>query len=117
MTDKNGVGVTVISHDSEDRRLVDEFENAGSYSRDIHCMEADLLQLANLTSVSTHCEQFIKYECFGSKMFTGSSFHSWWVSRDSAKMTYWGGAAPGSGKCACHVQNEDYLAIVMPMMQ
>ena len=23
------------------------------------------------------------------------------MSRDSAKMTYWGGASPGSGKCAC----------------
>ena len=99
MTDKNGVGVTVISHDSENRTLVDGFEKAGSYSRDINYTEADLLQLASLTSVSTHCEQFIKYECFNSLMFKGN--HAWWVSRDSAKMTYWGGAVPDSGKCAC----------------
>ena len=32
-------------------------------------------------------------------MFQGN--HAWWVSRDSANMTYWGGAEPGSGKCAC----------------
>ena len=101
MTDKNGVGVTVISHDSEDRTLVYGFERAGSYSRDIQYPEADLLQLAGLASVSTHCEQFIKYECIGSKMFTGKYFHAWWVSRDSANMTYWGGADPGSDKCAC----------------
>ena len=104
MTDKNGVGVTVVSHNSEDRTLVDGPEEAGSYSRDINYTEADLLQLASLTSVSTYCEQFIKYECFGSLMFTGETgknIHAWWVSRDSAKMTYWGGAAPGSGKCAC----------------
>ena len=99
MTDKNAVGVTVISHDSEDRTLVDGFEQAGSYSRDINYTEADLLQLASLTSVSTHCEQFIKYECINSLMFKGN--HSWWVSRDSTKMTYWGGAVLGSGKCAC----------------
>ena len=99
MTDKNAVGVTVISHDSEDRTLVDGFEEAGSYSRDINYTEADLLQLASLTNVSTHCEQFIKYECINSLMFQGN--HAWWVSRDSAKMTYWGGADPGSGKCAC----------------
>ena len=99
MTDKNAVGVTVISHNSEDRTLVDGFEKPGSYSRDIQYKEVDLLQLARLTSVSTHCEQFIKYECINSLMFQGN--HAWWGSRDSAKMTYWGGAVPGSGKCAC----------------
>ena len=99
MTDKNGVGVTVISHDSENRTLVDGFEEAGSYSRDIIYTEVDILQLVSLTNVSTHCEQFIKYECINSLMFKGN--HAWWVSRDSASMTYWGGAKPGSGKCAC----------------
>ena len=36
MTDKNGVGVTVISHDSEYRTLVDGCEKRGCYSRDIN---------------------------------------------------------------------------------
>ncbi|EDO43004.1 predicted protein, partial [Nematostella vectensis] len=27
--------------------------------------------------------------------------NTWWVSRDNAKMTYWGGATPGRNKCAC----------------
>jgi len=99
MTDKNGVGVTVISHDSENRTLVDGCEDKGCYSRDIQYTEASLVQLASLANVSTHCEQFIKYECSGSVMFRGN--YTWWVSRDSAKMTYWGGATPGSNKCAC----------------
>ena len=99
MNDKNGVGVTVIGHDSESRTLVNGFEDPGSYLRDIQYTGASLLQLASLTNISTHCEQFIKYECFGSLMFKGN--HAWWVSRDSANMTYWGGAEPGSGKCAC----------------
>ena len=86
MTDKNGVGVTVIGHDSESRTLVKGFEDPGSYLRDIQYTEASLLQLASLTNVSTHCEQFIKYECFGSLMFEGN--HAWWVSRDSGNMTY-----------------------------
>ena len=97
MNDKNGVGVTVISHDSENRTLVKGFESPGSYSRDFHYTGASLSQLASLTSVSSHCEHFIKYECHKS----GFWFARWWVSRDSAKMTYWGGASPGSGKCAC----------------
>jgi len=100
MTDKNGIGVTVISHDSESRKLVNGCDASGCYSRDINYIEASLLQLASLTNISTHCEQFIKYECLGSVMFK-NVMDAWWVSRDSAKMTYWGGAAPGSGKCAC----------------
>ena len=65
MTDKSGVGVTVISHDSESRTHVDGCENQGCYSRDIHYTGASLSQLASLTRVSSQCEQFIKYECHG----------------------------------------------------
>jgi len=102
MDDKNGVGVTVISHDSESRMSVKGCESEGCYSRDIHYTGASLSQLAGLTRVSSQCEQFIKYECHGSTMSGG---YAWWVSRDSSKMTYWGGASPGSGKCACGMTN------------
>ena len=104
MTDKSGVGVTVISHDSESRTHVSGCEPSGCYSRDIHYTGASLSQLASLTKVSSHCEQFIKYQCYGSVIF-GMGGMAWWVSRDSAKMTYWGGASPGSRKCACGMTN------------
>ena len=103
MSDKSGVGVTVISHDSESRTLVDGCYPQGCYSRDIHYTGASLSQLASLTRVSSHCEQFIKYECYHSMTVGGGK--AWWVSRDSSKMTYWGGASPGSGKCACGMTN------------
>ena len=106
MTDKSGVGVTVISHDSESRTHVKGYGSPGSYSRDIHYTGASLSQLASLTGVSLQCEQFIKYECHGSMFwFPNIEPDSWWVSRDSEKMTYWGGASPGSGKCACGMTN------------
>ena len=103
MSDKNGVGVTVISHDSESRTVVSGYSSPGSYTRNIHYTGLDLNQLASLTRVSAHCEQFIKYECYSSRMFNGG--YAWWVSRDSGKMTYWGGASPGSGQCACGMTN------------
>ena len=71
MADKNGAGLTVISHDSESRRKVRDglgWGAQGSYSRDIHYTGASLSQLASLTRVSSHCEQFIKYECFDSRL-------------------------------------------------
>ena len=53
MIDENGVGVTVLSHDSESRTLVKGYSGPGSYSRDIHYSEASLSQLASLTRVSS----------------------------------------------------------------
>ena len=92
MSDKDGVGVTVISHDSENRTLVDECEDPGCYSRDIHYKGATFSQLASVNRVSLFCEQLIKYEC------PGLIFHdrqnqtrNWWVSRDSMNMAYLGG--------------------------
>ena len=102
MTDKNGVGVTVISHDSESRTLVKGYEDKGSYSRDIHYTGTSLSQLASLTTVSSHCEQFIKYECIYSLLLY--DMHGWWASRDCTQMTHWGGASE-NGKCACGMTN------------
>ena len=100
MKDKNRIGATVISHDSESRTYVPSQNRL----RDIHYTGASLSQLASVTSVSSHCEQFIKYECYDSGLYLRNPA-SWWMSRDSAKMTYWGGASPGSGKCACGMTN------------
>ena len=65
MKDKNGIGVTVINHDSESRTYVPSQKRL----RDIHYTVASLSQLASLTSVSSHCEQFIKYECHDSGLY------------------------------------------------
>ena len=82
MTDETRVGAPVISHDSENRTLVIGYEPSGNYSRDIHYTGASLSQLASLTSVSSHCEQFIKYECYFSTLFREGRY-AWWVSGDS----------------------------------
>ena len=92
MTDKNNVGVTVISHDSESRTLVRGCHPRGCYIRDIKYAGADLLQLGKLTAISAHCEQFIKYDCYHSVIFENGLMFGWWVSRDGNNMTYWGGS-------------------------
>ena len=104
MTDKGGIGVTAVSHDSEHRTHVVGFEAAGSYSRDIHYTVITLSQIKGLIAVSTYCQQFIRYECKNSKIYSSrsSSFLAWWLSRDGEKMTYWGGAAEG---CTCRMTN------------
>ncbi|XP_022806777.1 contactin-associated protein-like 2 [Stylophora pistillata] len=103
MTDKDGVGVPVVSHDSESRTLVDGFKEPGSYLRNVTYHETNLRQLASLTASSAHCEQFIMYECYDSRLFRKD--HGWWVSRDGEKMKYWGGVDSIDYKCACGLTN------------
>ena len=100
MTDKGGVGVTVFSHDSEERIHVIGYDAPGSYSRDIQYRDSSLSQITALIEVSSSCRQFIRYECKGAVLSLGSV--SWWVSRDGQRMRYWGGAAQG---CACGITN------------
>ena len=103
MTDKGGVGVTVISHDTENRTHVDGCEDDGCYKRDVTYMGASISQLAALTDASLHCAQFISYECHAAKLFFNENGKGWWVSRDGVKMKYWGGAVNMEGFCACGV--------------
>ena len=99
MTDKGGVGVTVVSHDSENRTQVKGYEDPGKYSLDVHYRSASISQLKALTEASDNCQQFIKYECFHASLIKDG--YSWWVSRDGQNMTYWGGANFKTGGCAC----------------
>ena len=105
MTDKGGVGVTVISHDSEARTYVKGCHPRGCYSRNVRYNGVSKAQLVRLIGASLMCEQFIRYECHNSVLLYNGNHYGWWVSRDGQKMTYWGGATPGNGKCACGVTN------------
>jgi hypothetical protein len=102
MTSKNGVGVTVIGHDSGSRTLVEGYESPGSYKRKIE-YDISMEQIVAIMKQSKNCEQFIKYECHHSTFLAGP--HGWWVSRQGSQMNYWGGAAVNSGKCACGMTN------------
>ena len=109
MTDKGGVGVTVISHDSESRTYVGNIpgcglNNPGCYSKDVTYNGVSSAQLAALTRVSQNCEQFIKFECSRDVGFVPESV-AWWMSRDGRKMNYWGGAGGSANTCACGVTN------------
>ena len=94
MSDKGGVGVTVISHDSERRTHVGNIPGCGGrgcYSKDVRYTGVSTTQLAALTRVSQNCEQLIKFECNNDVAFIEENF-AWWVSRDGTQKNYWGGA-------------------------
>ena len=90
MKANNGIGVTVVGHDSEDITLVSGYEGAGSYARNvIYNGISNLSQLKALTIVSNHCDQLIKYECYDSLLLNNGQPSGWLVSRDGAMMKYW----------------------------
>ena len=108
MSDKGGVGVTVISHDSERRTHVSnipncDYDNPGCHSKSVSYTGISTAQLEALTRVSENCEQFIKFECKDVAFLPESV--AWWVSRDGRKMNYWGGAGGSANTCACGVTN------------
>ena len=91
MTDRNEVGLTVSSRDSESRTLVDGYEGKGTYERHVHYTVPGLTsvaQLAGLPIASAHCEQFIMYECLHSAIFLNGDKFGWWMSRNFQDMTY-----------------------------
>ena len=101
MSDKSGIGVTVISHDSESRTHVgpNRCSGQGCYSKDVRYTGVSTAQLAALTRVSQNCEQFIKFECHNDIAFIEVS-HAWWVSRKGTRMNYWGGELQAMTRCA-----------------
>ena len=107
MRDKGGVGVTVISHDSEHRTHVANIPGCGGpgcYSKDVRYTGVSTAQLAALTRLSQNCEQFIKFECRNGIAFIEERY-AWWVSRDGIRKKYWGGATGHERMCACGVTN------------
>ena len=108
MSDKGGIGVTVISHDSESRTYLNKAfpgcYDKGCYTKDVRYTAVSTAQLAALTRVSRNCEQFIKFECNNDVEFLENGF-AWWVSRNGTRMNYWGGATGHDKMCACGVSN------------
>ena len=107
MTDKNGIGVTVFNHDSEERTHVSGYEGKGEYKKVVTYKDLTMDQIVNVINSSSYCEQFITWYCKGAGFYFHyqSSPDSWWVSRQGYQMKYWGGAIPGSKKCACGMTN------------
>lgn len=68
---------------------------------------------AEVADASTTCRQFIRYDCFQSKLLDSlkrySSEHTRggrWASRNGTLQTYWGGAKPGTKVCGCGMKDK-----------
>ncbi|PFX21238.1 Contactin-associated protein-like 2 [Stylophora pistillata] len=97
---------TVITHDKMKKiRVGNTFYRMSSYYKH-HVTYSDSIEMEQITQLierSKECRQHIRFHCFTSKLLNtprGPS-HAFWLSRNDSKQEYWGGAEPGSKKCAC----------------
>ncbi|CAH1244615.1 CNTNAP5 [Branchiostoma lanceolatum] len=97
---EGGTAITLIGHNSEARTHVNGFAGPGSYSRNVTYWNS-MGQMRVLIDQSSLCKQHIKYECYHSVIWYPGTTYAWWVTWDGRQADYWGGASPGSGKCAC----------------
>ena len=101
MTGENGLVGTYVTHDSQARTHVSDYDDPRSYSRAIH-YNMVMAQIVALLNMADNCKQFIRFDCHDTKMyFYEVPSYAAWMSREGLNMTYWGGASPGSDKCAC----------------
>lgn len=100
MDNDEGRGITIVHHANSELPIdVVDCEDPGCFAHTLNYNGVTVKQIEALMLISVACEQFIRYDCFDSKLFRDNI--AWWVSRDGRRQNYWGGAAPGSRKCAC----------------
>lgn len=106
MNIRPGEGMTVLSHDSEARTRVKGFDGHGQYKRTIR-YNIPRSQVKAIITLSSKCEQFIKYQCHGSVLSLDYRWTpaGWWVSADGQKMRNWGGVDSNRKGCACSLNN------------
>ncbi|XP_071101429.1 neurexin-4-like [Haliotis cracherodii] len=109
-----GFPVTYISHDSENWITVNGYQEPGSYIRFVNYVTG-LPELTNVIERSASCKQYIEYSCFNSRLLakpgdTLERSFAWWVGRTYQPMYYWGGAAPGSFKCSCGLDEKGCIS-------
>lgn len=96
---------TIITHNKMTKIRVSDARIVGShYKHDItYTNEISMQQLIQLIEKSKECRQHIRFHCISSKLLNTPRGppHAFWLSRDHERQYYWGGAEPGSNKCAC----------------
>ena len=94
---------TTIRHNKMTKTRVGDGVIKGSdYLHEI-TYSIDMKQIEQLIRKSSKCRQHVRFHCFFSKLLNSPNGppHASWLSRDSERQNYWGGAEPGSEKCAC----------------
>ena len=95
---------TVINHNKQGKHKVPfGASDVGSRYYQRITYGSDIASVRALIQRSSTCRQFIKYDCYNSKLLNSpvGPENVQWLSSTSVPQKYWGGAPAGSNKCAC----------------
>ncbi|GFN97240.1 sco-spondin [Plakobranchus ocellatus] len=107
MVAEDGVGVTVVGHDQEERQRVQGWEGAREYEVILH-YNISFDHVEDLVDQSGDCKQYISWECFAALIHNPNDnfkVSTGWLNRTGQIADYFGGASPGSRSCACGMNN------------
>ncbi|BFZ06336.1 hypothetical protein BsWGS_09375 [Bradybaena similaris] len=112
--DKTGEIITYIGHDTMGNIRVNGYQDPGSYVRRITYTADDIYELEEIIDRARTCRQNVLYKCHKARFLSDPGIPDnpaikswgWWVGRTFQPMRYWGGAAPGSGKCKCGLDEQ-----------
>ncbi|XP_067679122.1 A disintegrin and metalloproteinase with thrombospondin motifs adt-1-like isoform X3 [Haliotis asinina] len=103
MTSENGVGVTVIGHDSEEEEEVVGYEGAGEYVLSLN-YNVSLDHAIAIIDSSENCRQFVQWKCKAALIHNPNAngiITTGWRNRTGGIADYFGDATPGSDMCTC----------------
>jgi len=101
----NGTTYAIIHHDSETAELINGYESAGSFRRQIKYV-INLEDVKAFVDASTSCSQFTRFDCHHSIINENAATYSYFVDRDSIPMAYIGGGPKNGRGCECGITNQ-----------
>ena len=107
ISQESGKTFTVVGHNIKGETRVGDslssFNLEGNMYKHIVIYGINMKQITELIRKSKKCRQHVRFHCFKSKLLNTPHGppHAFWLSRDTKRQDYWGGAEPRSKKCAC----------------
>ena len=102
-------GTTRIDHDLEGEQQVSPCRERGCFVRAVN-YAIPMKQLEAIILMSSHCEQYIRYDCKMAPLNSDNESNAWWMDRHETLHFYWSGEGDVEsylgyeGVCYCYHQ-------------
>ena len=102
-------GTTRINHELKGEQQVSPCRERGCFVRAVN-YAIPMKQLEAIILMSSHCEQYIRYDCKMAPLNSDNESNAWWMDRHEKLHFYWSGSGDVEsylsyeGVCYCHHQ-------------
>ncbi|XP_041483967.1 uncharacterized protein LOC121430688 [Lytechinus variegatus] len=96
----NNVAMVTVSSDLNGWNFLQSY--VGNYSSSVTYSSNAAANVGFMAAASDYCYQYMMYECFESRTFSGSLAWSYWQDKDENQMPFWPGNEAESTACYCN---------------